>query len=248
MPEKTRGGIVATFRGVADVLLHGLAWELLATDTNIVPEVTYRRGAIIVLDLSIQEYRETGRVVQAIWKTLFQQAMLRRDPEEHPRPVFLWADEAQNFVTSFDYEYQATARSARAATVYLTQSLTNYRARLGQGGHDQADALLGLFQTKIMHANADHATNKYASDLIGQVWSTRDNWSGQPRSGSSYGQSESVETKILPSAFTILRKGGTANRGEVDAVIFQGGRVWDATNDTYLPVTFVQEGQSRKAM
>ena len=242
MPEKTRGGIVATFRGVADVLLHGLAWELLATDTNIVPEVTYRRGAIIVLDLSIQEYRETGRVVQAIWKTLFQQAMLRRDPEEHPRPVFLWADEAQHFVTSFDYEYQATARSARAATVYLTQSLSNYRARLGQGGHDQADALLGLFQTKIMHANADYTTNKYASDLIGQVWSTRDNWSGQARSGTSYGQSESVESKILPAVFTVLRKGGTANRGKVDAVIFQGGRVWDATNDTYLPVTFVQQG------
>jgi hypothetical protein len=36
--------------------------------------------------------------------------------------VFPWADEAQNFVTPFDAEYQAVARSAGGCTVYLTQN------------------------------------------------------------------------------------------------------------------------------
>jgi hypothetical protein len=239
-PDKTRGGIVATFRGVADLLLHGLAWELLATDTNIVPEVTYKNGAVIVLDLSIQEYREVGRIVQAIWKTLFQQAILRRDAEVDPRPVFLWCDESQNFITPFDYEYQATARSARALTVYMTQNISNYHARLGRDGQAQADALLGLFQTKIFHAQSDHATNQYAADLIGQEWTSTATWNSPGQGGPSVGGAESVQYKLLPSAFTTLRKGGPANRGQVDAIIFQGGRVWSATHDTYTRVTFTQ--------
>ena len=47
--------------------------------------------------------------------------------------------------------------------------------------------------------------------------------------------------KVEPSAFTTLRKGGPANAGQVDAVVFQGGRIWHATGDTYLPAVFQQQ-------
>ena len=158
--------------------------------------------------------------------------------------MFLWCDESQNFISPFDFEYQSTARSARALTVYLTQNVSNYHARLGAHAKANADALLGLFGTKIFHAQADHATNSYAADLIGKHWSSRRNQGssggGGGSSNFSFGESESLDYKIEPAEFTRLRKGGPPNGSLVDAVIFQGGRVWQTTGDTYALVTFDQ--------
>lgn len=243
LADRTRTSIVATFTSIADILLHGIAWDLLCTTTNLVPEVTYKNGVIIILDLPVQEYHELGRITQGIFKYMFQRAILRRNADKWPRPVFLWADEAQNFIASFDYQYQAVARSARACTVYLTQNISNYYSVLGSGGRDEANALLGNFQTKIFHANSDHATNQYAGDLISQEqttafnYSTSSNESGGSRSA---GGSDTVRYKVLPAAFTTLRKGGPANNLQVDSIIFQGGRIWRASGDTYLNTTFSQ--------
>ena len=244
LADRTRSSIVATFTSIADVLLHGMAWELFCTETNIVPEVAYKNGAIIVLDIPIQTYDEVGRITQGIWKYMFQRAVLRRKTSTDPRPVFLWADESQNFISSFDYQYQAVARSARACTVYLSQNLSNYLAVLGSGAESEAHALLGNFQTKIFHANTDQATNQYASDVIAQHWATTQSFNtGMSEGGAmnmSNGGSESVQSKVLPAEFTILRKGGPMNNLEVEGIAFQGGRIWEATGDTYLFTTFKQ--------
>jgi type IV secretory pathway TraG/TraD family ATPase VirD4 len=243
LSDRTRAGIVSTFTSVADILLHGAAWELLATETNIVPEVTYRDGAILVLDLPIQEFGELGRIVQGLIKYMWQRAILRRDAAKYPRPVFLWADEAQNFISGFDYQYQAVARSARACTVYLTQNISNYYSVLGARGRDEANALLGNFQTKIFHANSDHPTNQYAADIISQERTTNYSYNTSANdqgSSRSAGGSDTVQYKVLPSEFTILRKGGPNNRKQVDAIIFQGGRIWNATGDTFIKSTFTQ--------
>jgi hypothetical protein len=92
-------------------------------------------GKIIIIDLPVQDYRLAGKVANLAWKYCFQVAVLRRSPPTQPgtylRPVFLWADEAQNFVTNFDAEYQAVARSAGGCTVYLTQNRESYRRVLG---------------------------------------------------------------------------------------------------------------------
>lgn len=243
LSDRTRTGIVATFTSVADILQHGIAWELFATNTNIVPEVTYKDGAIIVLDLPVQEYHDIGRITQGIFKFMFQRAILRRDVKQNPRPVFIWADEAQNFVSSFDYQYQAVARSARACTVYLTQNISNYYSVLGSRGRDEANALLGNFQTKIFHANSDSNTNQYAADLIAQHWTIAGNFnssvgdSGGSRSG---GGSQMLAYKVLPGEFTTLRKGSPAHNFAVDAVVFQGGRIWQASGDTYIRTIFKQ--------
>lgn len=242
--DRTRSSIVATFSSVADLLTHGIAWELLADGLDIFPEATFE-GGILILDLPVQEYGEVGRVVQGIWKTMFQRAVLRRNVKEHPRPVFLWADESQNFISSFDYEFQATARSARAATVYLTQNLPNYQAKLGGDGHAAALSLLGNFQTKIFHANGDHVTNQYAADTIGQYYrileSTNVSSGSQGEATGSASQSESLQYKILPADFARLRKGGVENNLEVDGIVFQGGRIFQATGDTHMPVIFRQQ-------
>jgi type IV secretory pathway TraG/TraD family ATPase VirD4 len=243
LADRTRTSIVATFTSIADMLLHGIAWELFCTTTNLVPEVTYKDGIIILLDLPVQEYHALGRIAQGIFKYMFQRAILRRDVNVYPRPVFLWADEAQNFVSSFDYQAQAVARSARLCTVYLTQNISNYYSVLGSRGRDEANALLGNFQTKIFHANSDHPTNQYAADLISQEQTTTYNYSASShgQGGSvSAGGSDTVRYKVLPAAFTTLRKGGPPNGLQVDAILFQGGRIWQASGDTYLKATFSQ--------
>ena len=243
LASRTRSSIVATFTSVADMLSHGLPYQLLATDINVVPEVTFKDGAIIIVDISIQEYQDVGRIVQGILKFMFQRAILRRNAELHPRPVFLWADEAQNFVSSYDYQYQAVARSARACTVYLSQNLSNYYSVLGSQGHDEANALLGNFQTKIFHAS-DHVTHQYAADTIAQAWTMAYNFNtnmqGNQGSQMGGGGSQVMQYKVMPAEFTTLKKGGPKNHLLVEAIVFQGGRIWNATGETYLKVTFKQ--------
>jgi type IV secretory pathway TraG/TraD family ATPase VirD4 len=234
---------VATFTGTIDLLQHGLIWELLGTDTTIVPEVTYRDGVIILVDLPIQEFHHLGRIVQGIFKYMFQRAILRRNASRYPRPVFLWADEAQNFVSSFDYQYQAVARSARACTVYLSQNVSNYYSVLGARGRDEANSFLANLVTAVFTANSDHNTNDYASKLIAQHWQTLYNYSSSrtdKTTNSSAGGSQNLQFKVIPAEFTTLRKGGPQNGLQVDAIVFQGGRIWRATGDTWMRTVFKQ--------
>ena len=81
--------------------------------------------------------------------------------------MFLWADEAQNFVSDFDAEYQAVARSAGGCTVYLTQNRESYRRVLGNS--DAVDSLLGNLQAKFFCQNSGE-TNEWAAKLLGERW------------------------------------------------------------------------------
>jgi hypothetical protein len=89
-------------------------------------------------------------------------------------------------------EFQSTARSARAATVYITQNLPSRYARIGgRNPQDQADAIIGNFQTKIFHANSDHRTNQWAAETIGRAMQRRfsRNWSASASEQTSDGTS-----------------------------------------------------------
>ncbi len=244
MDERTRASIVATFTGMADLLTHGLAWELLCSGTNITPNTAWESGAIIVLDVPIQEFHTVGRIVQGIWKYMYQRAIIGRNVQEHPRPCFLWCDEAQNFISAFDFEYQAVARSARSATVYLSQNINNYYAVMGSNAKANADALLGNFQTQIFHANADHLTNTYAADKIAQAWQTVSNYGtsrGEQGPTVTAGGSEQLKYRVQPGEFINLRTGGPENALQVDAIVFKSGTPWKATGENHLKVTFAQQ-------
>lgn len=128
-------------------------------------------GRIILLEIPIKQYEQVGRLAQVIYKTIWQRAIERRTCS---RPVFLWADEAQYFVTREDALFQQTARAKLAATVYLTQNLPNYYAALdGAGSTAATESLLGNLQTKFFHANGDPATNEWAERVFGKVLSSR---------------------------------------------------------------------------
>ncbi len=244
LADRTRSSVYSTFSAIADVLLHDPLYELFCTDTDLVPEASYRDAAIIVLDMPIREYGKAGIVAQRLFKYCWQRAMLRRNVSQHPRPVCLFADEAQNFIDDFDFLFQAESRESLVATVYITQNISNYYAVLGSKSHDEVNALLGHFQTKIFHANTDPVTNQWAAETIGYDHSYRRSWSmGHTELGNSYfsiGGAEQREYKIEPALFTGLSKGGEANDWQVEAVLFQGGRQWQANGDTCLKVAIRQ--------
>lgn len=253
LADRTRSVIVASFTGMADAFLRGVLRELFSTTTTITPEDTHQ-GKIILVDLNLKEFDAIGRYAQVLFKYLWQRATERRDVAQSARPVFLWADESQFFVTSHDMLFQTTARSAKACTVYLTQNLPNYYAVLkGEGGRHQVDSLLGNLQTKIFHANGDAITNEWAASVIGRRWQFRGNVNvahdnngtpfleGDHKRNYSAGGSQMMEYEILPTEFTTLRKGGPDNDLTVDGIVFQGGRVFEATGKNYIEVSFGQD-------
>lgn len=194
--QKTPGNIIATLSARLNPLLKGPLRQLFSTTTNVVPEMT-QEGAILIIDLPIRRWHEAGILAQQIIKYLWQRAVEAREVTAHTRPVFLWADECQFFLSPYDAEFQSTARSARAATVYLTQNLPSYYAQIGGRNPEHiADSLLGNFQTKIFHANGDPKSNQWAADLIGKSVQYRRTYGEGERhgesSGTSYGRSENV--------------------------------------------------------
>lgn len=270
---KTRANIVKTFTTMADGFTRGELRELFSTDLNIVPEYTHH-GKIILMDLPTKQYGDTGRYAQVLMKYLWQQATERRShpPQQDQsstnqqtlhtkplRPVFLAVDEAQEFIVQHDATFQATARSSRACTVYLTQNLSGLYASIdaGPASQNKVDAFLGNLQTKIFHCNGDATTNEWAERLFGKQWtyhtsaniSQRPNQNNQPVSQQtierqdhthSTGMSQSLDSLVLPSTFTELRKGGPLNGFLVDAIIFQAGRWFQLTGKNYIKTAFSQ--------
>jgi hypothetical protein len=160
------------------------------------------------------------------------------------RPVFLYADEAQNFVSGYDAVFQNQAREACAATIYLTQNISNlFHTMRARGGEDAAKSLIANLQTKIFHSNGHYDTNKWAEQLIGEdlllFRGGSSTWS-YPGQSTTVSTSEQYSAKVRADEFTTLRMGGHANRGIIDAIIFQAGRRWNASRNNYLNVVFKQ--------
>jgi hypothetical protein len=232
LSEKTRSIITLSFSMLARPLITRPLRKLFSSDTNVKPEDAFN-GKIIIIDLPVQDFRLAGRVANLAWKFCFQVAVLRRTPPTAPdtylRPVFLWADEAQNFVTDFDAEYQAVARSAGGCTVYLTQNRESYRRVLGNS--DAVDSLLGNLQAKFFCQNAGE-TNEWAAKLLGErfidITSTNVGRSGAQEASQTSGVTRSAQRRyfVEPSTFTTLKRGGELHNFQVEAIVYNGGHLF----------------------
>ena len=166
--DRQSAGIVSTWTGMAEPFLSGPIRDILCTSTNFIPEFS-RRGAIIILNFPLDEWEEIGRTAQLAFKYIWQRAILRRQnlpPGEVP--VFLWADEAQNFVTSADMAFQTESRSSVCCTVFLTQNINNYVAAFHENAEAHANALLAGLALKVFHRQGDYRTNEWAAQTIAQ--------------------------------------------------------------------------------
>ena len=251
LAERTRSSIVATLTTMADGFIRGKLRDLFCTTTTVTPELTHE-GVILIIDLPVKRYHEVGRIAQLLWKHCWQRATEARDVTGSTRPVFLWADESHLFVTAEDQKFQSTARSARACTVYLTQNLPSYYAQIGgPKPEDTTDALLGVLQTKILHANGDSRTNEWIDKTIAKKWTQRTSVSRQDKpkdvrdgitdvNSFSSSSSPSLDNEVLARQLTLLRTGGPQNSTLVDALVFQAGRRWNASGTNWLKTTFRQ--------
>lgn len=251
--DNTRGSIVAMFSTLAEALMRGTMRELFCEGCSLSPEDVIA-GRIVVVDLPVKEWSAVGRMAAVLWKYSLQKAVERRldNGNGRGRPVFLWADECQHFASRYDALFQATARSSRAASVYLTQNYPSLSAAFGgeSGGRALTDSLLGNMGTKIFHANSDSETNRFAAELVGKrLQSLRNFGTGaslslgaHPSSGSSAsrGRSEHMDYEIQPAEFSVLRKGGAENQCACDALVFQNGRLWGWPGRTWQKVAFRQ--------
>lgn len=250
LAEKTRSIIVSMFTTTADAFLRGNLKRLFNTDPRrqeALPELA-RQGKIIILDLPIKKYEQTGVIAQGVYKLCFQKAMERERVTSRTPNVFLFADECQFTLTSYEDSFQTTARSSRIATFYLTQSISNLHLNLGDKAEQRTKSLLTNLGTKIFHAQVDDETNLFASKLIGEDWSL------QSTSSSSFNQDDTGQLStsfaqqrrflLEPITFSRLLRGGAHNEYIASAIVHQVGRIW-STEENFLEVFMKQEfGQS----
>lgn len=226
LSEKTRSIIEFSFSGFLFRLLKEPVYSLFCSKpSNVYPEDSLK-GKIILLNLPVKHYHKVGRDIQIMFKYIWQKAMEKRNIAENGRPVFLYADEAQHFLHEYDAEYQATARSSRIATVYISQNIPNYHANMGGTNSDfKVKSFLGTLGTKIFHANADIETNRYASDLIGESYEiTVQRTTGMAAQFSaSKSESQLLAKMVRPEEFVSLKTGGPKNHKIVEAYLHKQG-------------------------
>jgi len=227
LSEKTRSIIDFSFSGFLFRLLKEPVHSLLCnTPSTFTPEDCLK-GKIILLNLPVKLYHKVGRDCQVMFKYIWQRAMEKRNIKQNEQPVFLWADEAQNFLHAYDAEYQATARSSRIATVYISQNLPNYHANMGGFKSEyRVKSFLGTLATQIFHANTDIETNKYASELIGEGY-TVDTTNSATVAGnfsSSRTQSLKLEKMVRPEEFVKLKSGGKLNNLLIEGYMYVQGK------------------------
>ncbi len=261
LDNRPRSSIEATLTNLIYPFLAGKLAELFCTVTTVTPD-DVREGKLILMDLPTLRYGATGAVAQTLFKYLFGLAVQSRPVTAETRPVFLYADEAQNFLSSADADLLAMARSAKVCTVFITQDYPTFFAKLDE---ETAKSLLGKFGTRIFHANTSHDTNVAAADIIGKVrkfhvgqtqstsFSTGtggnqqdevSGFQGQVGRTANVGQSSSgyLDYEIPPDHFaTKLRTGSPRNRFKVDGIVIRNGRNWQRTGRHWIQAEFSQQ-------
>ncbi|HEX3147010.1 MAG TPA: TraM recognition domain-containing protein [Gemmataceae bacterium] len=242
---RTRSGICSQVLSMTYPFRRGLLASLFGPGGNqLSPEDAFA-GRIVLISLDYIQHQEQGRLGMILWSILFMRSAERRNRQQFPKPVVLWADEAQQLLSRQCAIFASTARAAGCATVYLTQSRDTLRARLGGSGADsEVDALLGNLALKIFTCNDHAATNDYAAKLVGERWETRSNVSAGLGGDGGVSASTTDQRRFVvePHHFMQLRKGGRTNNGIVESIVFRAGRPWIASGSNHLKVLFRQEG------
>jgi type IV secretory pathway TraG/TraD family ATPase VirD4 len=225
--EKTRSIIVAAVSSLLFKFNSGLLRDLFGGEGNIDPRWTFG-GAVIVINVPTHEYQEIGKTANLIWKYAFQKACTtRKSIRGFQRPVFLWADEAQEFIHPDDAKFQAVARSSRCATVYITQNIAGLRLTLGSGAmaQDAIESIESNLLTTIFHQNVHAETNKFASNSIGtkKVKVTSRTSKGIWSKEVSESTVEKIEPIFSPETFTDLKAGGHTDKNIVEAIVYVPG-------------------------
>jgi type IV secretory system conjugative DNA transfer VirD4/TraG family protein len=253
LDNRTRSNVISSYTTMADAMLRGEMKRCFCSEeTTFTPEMIFD-GKILIVDYSIKKWQKLGSYASAVIKYCFMKAVERRSDEGcKTRPVFIFADEYQQFALPYDQVFQTTARSSRVISVYGTQNIGNLQAVYG---HDEVNSLLGNLGTKILCQNGDDKSNKWASESIGKVVVKRrtmnkgegHNLSGKNSENSnsesmSEGWSEQKDFLVDPMSFTSLSKGSDHNQCNVEFILWQSGRVF-ANGQPFVKTSVKQDCQ-----
>lgn len=251
MADKTRSSILTGVMGTLHTFNTGIVRELVSSTTNVTPDDMFA-GKFILVDMPVSDMGDVGAFVSGGLKYLCQRAILRRKVTDESNVVVLWADEAQQAVTSFDAPFLAQCRSHRGCMVYLSQSLPGYYDALGgERGKSAIDALLANYGTKIFHALGDLETAQWASGLVGKSLQTFtggsmgredgvfDELMGRSRYQSNFSQSFE-STLQLGSFMHGLATGGPSSGFVCDAYVIKSGEPF-ANGQNWLRTSFSQK-------
>jgi hypothetical protein len=254
LAEKTRSIVETSLLSILDLFVRGRLFQVFGGRTTVTPREVIDQGKVLFVNLPVKEYQGIGLIAQVLIKRQFQQALERRlDPNR--RPSFILMDECQSTLTPSDQQFAATSRSARCVNLYMTQSMTNVSAAFGgdEGGKSIAEALMGLGQIRVFLQNSDTATNQAAAELFGRRKQRLRSLSlqQQPQNPllpsflrqtpvTTAGSSEQWEYVIPPHEFTALTK-PTPPDLLSEAILYHGGRRWNATGDTWIRSFFPLE-------
>lgn len=225
--DRTRSIVDFSFTGFLFRLLKEPVYSLFCNGKSTLRPEDCLDGKIILLNLPVKLFHKVGRDCQIMFKYIWQRAMEQRQIQINNRPMFLWADEAQNFLHEYDPDYQATARSSRIATVYISQNLPNYHANMGGGKSEfKVKSFLGTLGTKIFHANADLETNQYASQLVGKGWTEEESRSATVSGNFSSGRNtkQTLMDMIRPEELVSLKTGGPENGMITEGLVHRQGK------------------------
>ena len=246
MDKGPKTSIVMNFGTILDPFLTGVMRNLFTRTSHQTPDLILEEGKIVIVDLPVATHDDAGRAANIAWKYCTQRAVRREMRTEKDRPVFLFGDEAQSFITAKDSEFATIARGYKCTSVYLTQNRANILKRMTK---DQVDSLMGNFQTKIFHQQSEKDTNEWAAETIGKAMTERESrgssyqvGGGANQGSGSTNKSESMEYQLPPQKFQISRKGGPASQFVVTAWLYQGGTKYEANNNkTFARITFHQK-------
>lgn len=251
MADRTRSSIQVGVLGILHVFNIGIVRELVSDTTNVSPDDMVEKGAWLLVNMPPAQFGDGGTFVNAGIKFLTEWRMLRRQARESDFLNVIWCDEAPLFVNEFDSHYLSQSRSHLGAVVFLSQSRESFYAALpGDAGKAQADALLGNFNLRIVHALGSVDTAEWASGLVGKELTTfvggsmspqedvYDTLMGRSRFNGSF--SQHYEYVLQPNVFMNgLRTGGPANRYVVDAIVIRSGEPF-SHGQNYLWTSFSQ--------
>lgn len=234
MNERTRGDILATVEGALFQLNRSPVRQLLDSPDgcSFFPEML-EQGAVIVIDCPTSVHGAVGRMLTICFKRLAKEMMRRRTVQgDSTRPILNFCDECQTYVTRDDAEFQQVCRSNRVVTVFLTQSVDNLEAVLGNGAH--MNSLANALTCHVYHCTSGK-TAQWIEQRIANAWREMEsvNYPGLSHETPhqrppSLNLAEGLHPQVLASDLAKLLTGGPRNNGLVDAIVFKPGRIWSS--------------------
>lgn len=245
---KTRGIINSSFTGLADIFLRGKFRRIFTGESTVTPEQCWADSKnILIINLPIDEFQESGRLAQLLIKRCFQRAAQARTPSKNQRPVLCVIDEVQYLLDpESDWLFTSNCRSKGIVNLWCSQSSDAIFTACSGGpkGEQTATALLANLTNKVF-LKQDGKSAKWCSEFFGEEYVYLDYGSGKLApslmggGGATGGASKQLQPRVLPSAFFNLLNGGEINDCLVTGYVWSGGSDF-SNGKPYLKVQFSQ--------